>query len=51
MKEADMGKVVAWIDRLISDPDNEALPAQVGEEVKAFAGAFPLFAQDATTEA
>jgi glycine hydroxymethyltransferase len=51
MKEADMEKVVSWIDRLISDPDNEALPAQVGEEVRAFAGAFPLFAEGAKTEA
>jgi glycine hydroxymethyltransferase len=43
MNEADMARVVEWIDRLVSDPDNEALPAQVGEEVKAFAGGLPLF--------
>ncbi len=44
MNEGDMARVVDWVDRLIADPDNEALPAQVGAEVKAFAGGYPLFA-------
>lgn len=44
MKEADMVKIVDWIDRLITDADNEENILKVGEEVKAFAGKFPLFA-------
>jgi glycine hydroxymethyltransferase len=47
MVEGDMERVVDWIDRLVKDPDNEALPAQVGAEVKAFAGGYPLFAGQA----
>lgn len=44
MKEADMVKIVDWIDRLITDADNEENILKVGEEVKAFVGKFPLFA-------
>jgi len=43
MKEDDMLKVVDWIDRLITDPDNEENIQTVGDEVKAFASQFPLF--------
>ncbi len=44
MQESDMVRIIDWIDRLISDPDNEANIQQVGNEVQAFAKGFPLFA-------
>ncbi len=44
-KEEDCLKVVEWIDRLISSPDDEAVIAGVREEVEAFAVKFPLFAE------
>ncbi len=43
MKERDMLQVVDWIDRLITEPENEKLIASVRGEVKKFAGGFPLF--------
>lgn len=44
MKEADMERIVEWIDRLVMAPDDAAVIAAVGNEVKAFASAFPLYA-------
>ncbi|HNV98457.1 MAG TPA: serine hydroxymethyltransferase [Chitinophagales bacterium] len=44
MKEADMQKIVDWIDRLVMAPDDAHVIATVGNEVKAFASAFPLYA-------
>ena len=44
MKEADMQKIVDWIDRLVMAPDDANVIATVGNEVKAFASAFPLYA-------
>ena len=44
MREADMVRIIDWIDRLISNPDNETNIQQVGAEVQAFASTFPLFA-------
>lgn len=44
MKEADMVRIIQWIDRLITDPDNPANVEAVKQEVMAFASGFPLFA-------
>jgi glycine hydroxymethyltransferase len=44
MKEADMVKIVEWIDRLIMAPEDEIVIAAVRSEVTAFAKTFPLFA-------
>ena len=43
--EAACVKTVEWIDRVLSDVDNEALQAQVRMEVKAFMSAYPLYAE------
>ena len=44
MKEADMVKIVEWIDRLIMAPEDEIVIAAVRSEVTVFAKTFPLFA-------
>jgi glycine hydroxymethyltransferase len=41
--EADCVKTVEWIDRILQDPENEALIAQVRGEVNTFMEAFPLY--------
>jgi glycine hydroxymethyltransferase len=46
MNESHCLQIVDWIDRLINDPDNEAVISKVGEEVNAFASQFPLFAEE-----
>lgn len=43
MKEADMIKVIEWIDQVIANHDNEELHTQIANDVKTFASAFPLF--------
>ena len=43
MKEADMVKIVEWMDRIITDSDNEATIAAVKEEVHAYMVNFPLY--------
>ena len=43
MKEADMAKIVEWMDRIITDSDNEATIATVKEEVHAYMVNFPLY--------
>lgn len=43
MKEADMLKIVDWIDRLIHDPENVSLTTSTHKEVRDFARGFPLF--------
>ncbi len=43
--EAACAKTCEWIDRILSDVDNEALQAQVRMEVKAFMQEFPLYAE------
>ena len=45
MKEADVIKVVNWIDQLISNPDDETISSQIRGEVNRFASGFPLFAE------
>ncbi|MBI4805520.1 MAG: serine hydroxymethyltransferase [Desulfovibrio sp.] len=44
MKEAEMQKVVAWIDAAILAKDNETTLAAIKSEVKEFARQYPLFA-------
>jgi glycine hydroxymethyltransferase len=44
MKEAEMQKVVAWIDAAITAKDNETALAVIKAEVKEFARQYPLFA-------
>ena len=44
MKEAEMKKVVGWIDAAIKAKDNESALAAIKAEVKTFARQFPLFA-------
>ncbi len=46
LNESHCLQIVDWIDRLINDPDNEAVISKVGEEVNAFASQFPLFAEE-----
>ena len=42
--EAASAKTVEWIDRIINDVENEALQAEIRQEVKAFMAAYPLYA-------
>lgn len=44
MKERDMEQIAAWIDRLVMDPNNESLPAQIKAEVNEYMKGFPLYA-------
>ena len=39
-------KTVEWIDRIINDVENEALQAEIRQEVKAFMAAYPLYAEE-----
>lgn len=43
LKAADMGKIVDFIDTIISDIDNESLIAEVGKKVVAMMKDYPLF--------
>ena len=43
LKEDDCLKIVDWIDRIITDVENEALIASVRQEVNAFMAQFPLY--------
>lgn len=44
MKEAEMVKIIELIDRLIQNPDNEAVVAQVKQEVHELTAKFPQYA-------
>jgi glycine hydroxymethyltransferase len=44
MKEAEMEKVIDWVDRLIMNADNDTIIQQTAKEVEAFTAGFPLFA-------
>ncbi len=44
LREADMERIVGWIDRVIQDPESEQEAERVKEEVNAFMGNRPLFA-------
>ncbi len=41
MKEPEMKQLAAWIDRILSDVENEDLQAQVASEVKELCASFP----------
>lgn len=43
MKEGDMSQIAAWIDRLITDVENEATIAKVKAEVNEYMKGFPLY--------
>jgi glycine hydroxymethyltransferase len=43
MKEGDMLQIATWIDRLISDAENETLIAAIKGEVNEYMKAFPLY--------
>ncbi|MCP4442730.1 MAG: serine hydroxymethyltransferase [Aureispira sp.] len=45
-KEADCAKTVEWIDRILSDIENEETIATVRAEINAYMENFPLFASD-----
>lgn len=42
MKEAEAQQIADWIDQLLSDPQNEALQAQVKAEVQSLCEQFPV---------
>ena len=44
LKEAQMDQIVDFIDRVLSDPENEENIAQVRKEVNALMQYYPLFA-------
>lgn len=44
MKEPEMDKIADMIDRILKDPDNEALYPKFKDEVKEFCLQFPLYA-------
>jgi len=44
LKEPEMLKVAAWIDRALNNIDNEAELAEIRAEIKEFCQAFPLYA-------
>jgi len=50
MKEAEMLKIVDWIDQIISDPDNEDLRASIKNEIHSFATSFPLYPELVVSE-
>lgn len=43
MKEDDMGKIVEWIDRVLSEPENEQIIDTVKKEINEWVGNFPLY--------
>ncbi len=43
--EVASAKTVEWIDRIINDVENEALQAEIRQEVKEFMAAYPLYAE------
>src|SRR5690606_30916915 len=43
MKENDMLQIASWIDRLISDVENETLIAKIKNEVNEYMQKFPLY--------
>ena len=46
MKESEMAQIIDMIDRLIMNPDDEAVIAAVKAEVHALAKRFPLYATE-----
>ena len=44
LREDDMGHIAAFIDRVLSDPENESVIREVRGEVNEYMSAFPIFA-------
>jgi glycine hydroxymethyltransferase len=44
MKEKDMEQIASWMDKLVSDAENETLAKQVKGEVNEYMRQFPLYA-------
>lgn len=44
MKEKDMAQIAEWIDRIVTDIENESLIAKVKGEVNEYMNQFPLYA-------
>jgi glycine hydroxymethyltransferase len=45
MKEGDMKQIAIWIDRIITDVENEKLTATVKSEINEYMKQFPLYNQ------
>lgn len=43
LKEKEMIQIVEWIDKALSNAENDAVLEAIGSEVKAFATSFPLY--------
>lgn len=43
MKTDEMKKVAAWMNRVLSQPEDAALQQQIAQEIREFCAAFPLF--------
>tara|TARA_B100000214_G_scaffold241698_1_gene177030 strand:- start:1519 stop:2808 length:1290 start_codon:yes stop_codon:yes gene_type:complete len=43
MGETEMRKIVQWIDRAISDPDNDQLLTSIRSDIKALCSNFPIY--------
>jgi glycine hydroxymethyltransferase len=51
LKEADVDVLVGWIDKAIVNAHDDAVLAQIGNDVKAMMGQFPLFAESQMEQA
>ncbi|MFT4779442.1 MAG: glycine hydroxymethyltransferase [Flavobacteriales bacterium] len=49
--ESDMAQIADWIDRVISNPTDEAVLIQVGKDVNAKMEVYPLYQEQAFTQA
>ena len=43
MNEDDCRQIAAWIDRVVTNPEDESVLKAVNGEVREFASGFPLF--------
>jgi glycine hydroxymethyltransferase len=43
MRQSEMGRIAGWIDRVVAAPDDESVAAQVRNEVRELASAYPLY--------
>jgi glycine hydroxymethyltransferase len=47
MGKTEIVQIVEWMDRILQQPENQALPGQVREEVREMCRRFPVYANDA----
>jgi len=47
MGKTEIVQIVEWIDRILQQPENHALPGRVREEVREMCRRFPVYANDA----